>query len=188
MKDTKIIHLYGAPGAGKSTCAAGLFYLMKSLGYNVEMVYEFPKELVYDENWEALKDQDLIFNEQKYRVERLLGTVDYIISDSPIMLGLLYTPKDYNRDGLTYEDIKSQILNWNSQLQATNFYINRVKAYNPIGRTQSEEESNGINDKAKEMIEEYKVAISAEMDGDWYAPHRILNIIQNGSKEVSRTA
>ena len=40
---TKIINLFGGPGIGKSTQAAGLYYEMKKLNMNVEMPYEFPK-------------------------------------------------------------------------------------------------------------------------------------------------
>jgi hypothetical protein len=42
---TKIINLFGGPGIGKSTQAAGLYYEMKKLNMNVEMPYEFPKLL-----------------------------------------------------------------------------------------------------------------------------------------------
>ena len=38
---TKVINLFGGPGAGKSTIASGLFYHMKIAGYNVEMTGEW---------------------------------------------------------------------------------------------------------------------------------------------------
>ncbi len=44
----KVINLWAGPGAGKSTTAAGLFNLMKIRGYNVELVTEFAKEMVYE--------------------------------------------------------------------------------------------------------------------------------------------
>ncbi len=34
----KVINLWGSPGAGKSTAAAGLFYRMKFADYNVELI------------------------------------------------------------------------------------------------------------------------------------------------------
>ena len=34
----KVINLWGSPGSGKSTVAAGLFYRMKMADYNVELI------------------------------------------------------------------------------------------------------------------------------------------------------
>ena len=45
---SKIINLYGGPGVGKSTTAAGLFYKMKIAGYSCELAYEWIKLKVYE--------------------------------------------------------------------------------------------------------------------------------------------
>ena len=34
MKNTLLINIYGGPGAGKSTAAAGVFYELKKNGYD----------------------------------------------------------------------------------------------------------------------------------------------------------
>ncbi|TYO65512.1 hypothetical protein FXV83_16395 [Bradyrhizobium hipponense] len=52
-----VINLIGGPGSGKSTTAAGLFFLMKLAGLKAELVVEYAKELSYDENWSTLKNQ-----------------------------------------------------------------------------------------------------------------------------------
>jgi pantothenate kinase len=41
---TTIINVYGGPGAGKSTSAAYLYYLLKVAGKNVELVREYVKD------------------------------------------------------------------------------------------------------------------------------------------------
>jgi len=46
----KVINLFGGPGCGKSTAAAGLFHLMKSNHMSVELVNEFAKEIVWENN------------------------------------------------------------------------------------------------------------------------------------------
>ena len=48
-KKLKVINFFGAPGSGKSTIAAGLFFEMKMKQMNVELVTEFAKELCYSE-------------------------------------------------------------------------------------------------------------------------------------------
>lgn len=83
----KIINLFGGPHTGKSTTAAGLFFLMKTEDYSVELVTEYAKELAWEDRMES---QDFIFAMQNRRIERLKGKVDYVITDSPLLLGLNY--------------------------------------------------------------------------------------------------
>lgn len=45
---TTVINLIGSPGTGKSTIAAELFARMKWLGFDVELVSEYAKELVWE--------------------------------------------------------------------------------------------------------------------------------------------
>ena len=52
-----IVNLLGTPGAGKSTGCAYIFSKLKLAGYNVEMITEFAKDKVWEENQAALDDQ-----------------------------------------------------------------------------------------------------------------------------------
>ena len=54
----KVINLWGGPGCGKSTTAAGLFSIMKMRGHKVELVTEYAKELTYDRNLTITKDEE----------------------------------------------------------------------------------------------------------------------------------
>lgn len=45
----KVINLFGGPGIGKSTLAAGLFEHMKIAGFNVELVNEYAKDMVWEQ-------------------------------------------------------------------------------------------------------------------------------------------
>ena len=95
---TKIINLYGGPGTGKSTHAAGLFYRMKQKSINCEYVQEYAKDKTWEDNAFTLKCQPYITAKQIFRQHRLLGKVDYIITDSPILNGLVY-PGFYTDNG-----------------------------------------------------------------------------------------
>ena len=85
------INLFGGPGTGKSTNASGLFYKMKSKDYKVEYIQEFAKELTFGQDGMRLSDQMLILGEQHHRMFRLKGQVDYVIHDSPFVMGITYT-------------------------------------------------------------------------------------------------
>lgn len=56
---------------------------MKKRDIVTEYVPEYAKELVWDENYEALTNQEAIFEEQAHRINRLIGKVDVIV---PILL------------------------------------------------------------------------------------------------------
>ena len=87
---TKIINFFGGPGVGKSTTATGLFSWMKQQGYSVEYVSEFAKELSWEGSTSQLENQAHVFAEQFRRQWRLIDQVDYVITDSPLLLSSVY--------------------------------------------------------------------------------------------------
>ena len=99
---TKVINFYGGPGSGKSTQASGLFYKMKAAGYSVELVNEFAKECVWEGNVPMLKDQLWVLAHQHRKLVRLRDKVDYIITDSPVLLSIVYRNV---YDGPMYTDV-----------------------------------------------------------------------------------
>ena len=84
--ETKVINLFGNPGSGKSTMASYLFTELKKQGKEVEWAFEVAKELVWEEDYNLLKNQIFVFAAQINRLARLVGKVEYIITDSPLML------------------------------------------------------------------------------------------------------
>lgn len=134
-----VVNLFGAPGAGKSTGAAYIFYRLKELGYNAELVTEFAKDKVWEESKEVFKNQAYIFGKQSFRLSRLKDKVDVVITDSPILLSVFY-----NKDPVLGENFNNTVLDVFNSYNNVNYYIKRVKEYNPKGRFQTEEESDVI--------------------------------------------
>lgn len=99
---TKIINLFGGPGVGKSSIAAGLVYELKKKHISCDAPYEFPKVLAWDDNQSAIKDQLYVLANQHRGIVQSFGKVDYIIMDSPIILSLIY--KNYY-NGLEYPSL-----------------------------------------------------------------------------------
>lgn len=145
----KVINLWGAPGAGKSTVAAGLFYKMKVAGYKVELVTEYAKDVVWDNRDDLLKDQLYLLAKQNRKLERLRGKVDWCITDSPVLLVLAYVPEIYysHFNSLTYDV-------WNTYTNL-NYLLERNHEYKRDGRVQTEEESRLIDNKILEIFNEY---------------------------------
>lgn len=97
MKHTTVINLWAGPGHGKSTLAAGLFSELKRQGFSVELVSEFVKEWAWEAKKVSKYDQVTIAAEQIQREARLLGKVDLIITDSPVLLCGFYDSKFHER-------------------------------------------------------------------------------------------
>lgn len=63
---------------------------------NCELVPEYAKEHEWEGRTGKIRQaQDYIFAKQHFRLSRLIGEVDVIITDAPLMLSQIYTPKDY---------------------------------------------------------------------------------------------
>ena len=90
------INLFGGPGTGKSTTAAGIFMEMKHQERSVELIQEYAKDLTYGKDITRLQDQLIILGEQHHRLHRLVGQVDYAVHDSPFIMGLSYVNEESN--------------------------------------------------------------------------------------------
>ena len=144
----KVINLFGGPGIGKSTTAAGLFYYMKKLGHNVELVSEYAKDCVWEEAQFKMKDQLYLLAKQNRKLERLRDKVDYVITDSPLLLGHYYGTMYGNHPELvgpltvelfhTYDNINIELI--------------RTKPYNPVGRLGSEEDAHTSDLCIRELL------------------------------------
>ena len=88
--ETKVINLFGAPGAGKTTLAALVFAELKRRHINCELVTEFAKKAVWEKRELAMGNEILLFAEKHHELHVLNGQVEYIILDSPLMLTVVY--------------------------------------------------------------------------------------------------
>ena len=88
----KVINLYCGPGGGKSTGAAKLFAHLKQQDKNVELVTEFAKQLTWQNRQVDLSNQIYVFAKQHSKLFHLEDEVDVVVTDSPLLLSLIYRP------------------------------------------------------------------------------------------------
>ena len=167
-KKTCIISMFGAPGAGKSTLASYCFAKLKMMGINCELVTEFAKDKVWEKNNEALSNQIYIFAKQYYRITRCVGKVDVIITDSPLFLSPFY-----NKDPDIDEPLKELVAKIVAKYDNLNYFLRRVKKYNPVGRLQTEAESNEYGIRIKDMLKSFDIKFR-EIDGDLMSADMIV--------------
>ena len=170
-KSLKVISLYAGPGAGKSTTAAGLFYLMKRNGMSAELVTEYAKEKVYDGFLGCLEDQIYIFGQQQRRLKRLVGHVEFAITDSPILLSTLYN-KDLSP---TFDKFVLETYHSYSNI---GFFIERAKPYVAVGRTQDFAQACELDIKMENIIEKNDIPVHY-VRGDEFCTDTIYHIIRD---------
>lgn len=142
-----VVNLFGAPGAGKSTGAAYIFSQLKINSINVELVTEFAKDMTWEKNRKALTNQIYMLGNQLQRIYRCQDEVDVIVTDSPILLNILY-----NNNPILDENFERLVVNIFKSYNNLNYYVQRVKNYNPIGRNETEEEANKIANKLTNLL------------------------------------
>lgn len=151
---TAIINLFGGPNTGKSTTASGLFYWMKIHGFNVELVTEYAKDMTWENRHNILADQLYILAKQNRRLERLRDKVDYVITDSPLILGLNYTPEQY------YDHFEPLVFDAWKTYDNKNFYLsnNGDLTYNEAGRNQNRDQAIALDKKIWNFLQKNNVS------------------------------
>lgn len=174
----KVINLFGGPCFGKSTAAAGLFYLMKRHQYNAELVQEVAKHLVWAERYKSLDDQLYVFAKQNDRLHTLKGKVDYAISDSPLILSGLYMPAHYPA---SFAAMVLDIFNLYDNL---NIVLRRIHPFQPEGRIHTEEQADAIGRRIVRYLDEHNIPY-VTLDANAEAPEKILALVRDTATNLS---
>lgn len=156
-KHTIVINAFAGPGAGKTTSCLEVAEKLKKQGFVTEYVQEYAKELVYDNNLIMLdghyEHQFAILNEQMKRINRLYGKVDFIVTDSPILLNNTYLNEDKNTEVyLAYSDSVNKLYGLYNNF---NYFVERDKNNKPV-RVLDVEATQVVQQKANAIRREFK--------------------------------
>ena len=156
-------------GSGKSTTASYLFAELKAKGYDVELVVDVAKDLVWDNDLYKLSNQLLVFSNQLQKLDRLIDKVDYAITDSPLLMQIgfykerhLPAPKQYKKLCITY----------NNHYNNINIMLKSNKKISQVGR--AELDLNPMK---------YLSTMQFDLKTDCTKREKILDFILGGNKK-----
>lgn len=157
----KVINLFGAPSAGKSTTMLGLTYNLKLMGLSVENTPEFFKEMLYeDSKTELFGGQLYVLGEQNRRLARLVGKNEFAITDCPLPLIGYYTSPDYVPG---FNDFVKNLYN---TYDNANYFILRTHEFENEKRKHDENQSKQVEDQLPGYLDslgiKYKTIASGE--------------------------
>lgn len=148
MNKTLIINLIGGPCSGKSTISAELFARLKKMGIKTELVSEYIKDRIYEENKTMPNNQIAIFGMEHYNISNKLGKVDVIVHDGSFLNNILYN-KESNKE---FNDL---IVSEYHKFNNLDFFIKRGNIeFESYGRIHTYEQSLQIDEKIKNIYKE----------------------------------
>ena len=153
---TIVVNAFGGPGVGKTTCCWEIASELKKRGILTEYVSEYAKELVYEERFDILddsmKNQKIILAEQKKRLDRLIGKVQVIVTDSPLLLSITYAND-------ATEVFKKDVLDKFSSYNNFNLIVLRDKkqTYEQSGRKQTLNESISKDKQIRKLLDDNEI-------------------------------
>lgn len=151
---TTIINIFGGPSAGKSVAAMRIALALKVAGIKSELVTEVAKDFTWEGRNKTLDIQPYVTVKQYRNLERVLGQVDYLVTDGPLLMGHVYA-RAYAPDmPPSYYEFVGDMHRKNPSI---NLVLDREFPYQAYGRNQDETEALSFDDKIIRMLDSQNV-------------------------------
>ena len=126
---------------------AGVFYNLKRLGVNCEMVTEYVKDKVWEESFRVMKDQLYLSSKYYHKLWRVSDKVDFIVTDSCLLSGIFYD----SSGSKAFENLMVEKYN---EFDNMLYFLNRDDSfYETVGRMQDLREAKEIDAKIKSFLD-----------------------------------
>jgi hypothetical protein len=142
---TKVINVIGGPGCDKSLVTSAIILFLKLHDKTVEVIPDYAKSLVWQQNFEVLKNQYFIAQRQYEMLNLLDGQIQFLITECSLPQ-VLYYNENYADNICDIGKTRTQILEWYKQHNNVNVLVERGdRKYIHTGRFQDEEQAKGID-------------------------------------------
>jgi hypothetical protein len=175
-KDTLVVNFFAGPGTGKSTTMAHCFAELKWKGIDCEMCTEYAKDKVWEGSEHVIENQFYVSGKQYHKLKRLEKKVDVILTDSPILLGLIYGYREP-------QPFKDLLIEYHNTFNNLNIFLRRVKPFVQNGRLQNEEEARAIDEDLYNFVGSQRVDFM-EIPATRENVQRIVSSIEDALKRL----
>lgn len=142
---TKIINIIGGPGSDKSLFSAAIILNLNLRHKTVEIIPDYAKSLVWQKDYEALKNQYQIAQRQFEMINLMDGQVQFLVTECSLPQ-VLYYNEHYPENICDVAKTRLRILDWYKQHNNVNILVERGdKKYVHTGRFQDEEQAIKID-------------------------------------------
>ncbi len=149
---TKVINIIGGPGCDKSLFSAAIILNLNLRHKTVEMIPDYAKALVWQKDFEALKNQYQIAQRQFQMTELMDGQVQFLVTECSLPQ-VLYYNEHYPENICDVAKTRTKIMDWYKQHNNVNILVERGdKKYVHTGRFQDEEQARNIDKALRQTL------------------------------------
>jgi hypothetical protein len=149
---TKVINIIGGPGSDKSLFSAAIILYLNLHHKTVETIPDYAKSLVWQQNFEVLKNQYFIAQRQFEMLNLLDGQVQYLITECSLPQ-VMYYNENYSENICDVAKTRAQIIEWYKQHNNVNIFVERGdKKYVHTGRFQDEDQARIIDRGLRSLL------------------------------------
>ena len=142
---TKVINIVGGPGCDKTLFSSAILLYLNLHNKSVESIPDYAKLLVWQQNYEVLKNQYFIAQRQYEMIDLLDGQVQFLITECSLPQ-VIYYNEFYPDNICDVAKTRVQILNWHKQFDNINILVKRGdKKYVHTGRFQDEDQARLVD-------------------------------------------
>ena len=149
---TKVINIIGGPGSDKSLFSAAIILYLNLHHKTVETIPDYAKSLVWQQNFEVLKNQYFIAQRQFEMLNLLDGQVQYLITECSLPQ-VMYYNENYSENICDVAKTRAQIIEWYKQHNNVNIFVERGdKKYVHTGRFKDEDQARIIDRGLRSLL------------------------------------
>ena len=153
MYPTKVINIIGGPGCDKTLFSSAILLYLNLHNKSVESIPDYAKLLVWQKNYEVLKNQYFIAQRQYEMIDLLDGQVQFLITECSLPQ-VMYYNEFYPDNICDIAKTRVHILDWHKQFDNINILVKRGdKKYVHTGRFQDEEQARLVDQGLRGTLE-----------------------------------